>query len=87
MMKSIHKPNLLSNDYGYDDCEHLIQLYSLRNVMFAKLKKKIGRGRKAEFIEMFKYNDTSHDMVRENIMYSIKIYEEKCSSLDNTNQT
>jgi hypothetical protein len=55
--------------------------------MFAKLKKKIGRGRKAEFIEVFKYNDRSHDMVRENIMYSIKIYEEKCSSLDNTNQT
>lgn len=55
--------------------------------MFAKLKKKIGRGRKVEFIEVFKYNDRSHDMVRENIMYSIKIYEEKCSSLDNTNQT
>lgn len=87
MMRSTHKPSLLSNDYGYDDCEHLIQLYSFRNVMFAKLKKKIGRGRKVEFIEVFKYNDRSHDMVRENIMYSIKIYEEKCSSLDNTNQT
>jgi len=87
MMRSTHKPNLLSNDLGYDDCEHLIQLYSLRNVMFAKLKKKIGRGRKAEIVEVFKWNDPSHDMVRENIMYSIKIYENKCSSLDNTNQT
>lgn len=55
--------------------------------MFAKLKKKIGRGRKAKFVEVFKWNDPSHDMVRENIMYSIKIYEEKCSSSDNTNQT
>ena len=86
-MRLTHKPNLLSNDLGYDDCEHLIQLYSLRNVMFAKLKKKIGRGRKAEIVEVFKWNDPSHDMVRENIMYSIKIYENKCSSLDNTNQT
>ena len=86
-MRSTHKPNLLCNDLGYDDCEHLIHLYELRNVMFAKLQKKIGRGRKAEFVEVFKWNDPSHDMVRENIMYSIKIYEEKCSSSDNTNQT
>ena len=86
-MKSTHRQNLLSNDRGYDDCEHLIQLYSLRNVMFTKLQKKIGRGRKAEFVEVFKWNDPSHEMVRENIIYSIKIYEKKCSSSDNTNQT
>ena len=86
-MKSTHKPNLFHNDKGYDDCEHLINLYSLRNVMFTKIQKKIGRGKKTNFIEVFKWNDPSHDMVRENIMYSIKIYEEKCSSLDNTNQT
>lgn len=55
--------------------------------MFTKLQKKIGRGRKAEFVEVFKWNDPSHEMVRENIIYSIKIYEKKCSSSDNTNQT
>ena len=55
--------------------------------MFTKIQKKVGRGKKTKFIEVFKWNDSSHDIVRENIMYSIKIYEEKCSSLDNTNQT
>jgi len=54
-------------------------------VMFQTVKRKIGRGKKAYYEEEFKWNEETDDEVRENILYSIKYYEERCSNSDHTN--
>lgn len=76
---------LLEETRGFSDCEHLQQLEILKSVMFKTIKVKVGRGKKAKFIDEFAYDTDSDQEVRDNIIYSIKIYEKRCSDTDNIN--
>lgn len=76
---------LLEETRGFSDCEHLKQLLLLKSVMFKTKQVKIGRGRKAKFIEELVYDTDDDQEVRDNIIYSIEIYEKKCSDSENTN--
>jgi len=76
---------LLEPISGRDDCHQVKQLNILKRVMFQTVKRKVGRGKKAYYEEEFKWNEETDDEVRENILYSIKYYEEKCSNSDHTN--
>jgi hypothetical protein len=53
--------------------------------MFKTKQVKVGRGRKAKFIEELVYDTDDDQKVRDNIIYSIEIYEKKCSDSENTN--
>tara|TARA_B100002019_G_scaffold227039_1_gene200136 strand:- start:1340 stop:1507 length:168 start_codon:yes stop_codon:yes gene_type:complete len=53
--------------------------------MFKTNKVKVGRGKKAKFIDEFAYDSDADQEVRENIIYSIEIYEKRCSDTDHIN--
>mgnify|MGYP001330767359 CR=1 FL=1 len=76
---------LLEATSGRSDCKQVEQLDILHKVMFQTIQRKIGRGKKAYYEKEFKYNDEDDDKVRENIIYSIKYYKERCSNSDHTN--
>lgn len=76
---------LLEETRGFSDCEHLKKLLLIKSVMFKTKQVKVGRGRKAKFTEELVYNKDSDQKVRDNIIYSIEIYEKKCSDSENTN--
>jgi len=75
---------LLGETYARTDCDHLKQLHILKRVMFQTYKRKIGRGKQATYVEEFKWQQEGDDEVRENILYSIKIFEKRCLDLENT---
>lgn len=75
---------LIENNRGYSVCQHLEELKRMYRVLSKKNKVKHGRGRNIVYTEVLKYNNNSDRIARENLIYSIKIYEEKCSNLEST---
>ncbi len=76
---------LLEETRGFNDCEHLKELHHLRRVMFKTRDVKVGRGKKAFTKKEFVYDTDDDREVRENIMYSIKIFKDRCSDIESTN--
>lgn len=76
---------LLEETFARSDCEHLKQLELLHKVMFHTDKIKIGRGKSATYVEQFRWNKKEDDKVRENILYSLKIFKKRCLNSENTN--
>tara|TARA_R100000479_G_scaffold37633_1_gene16691 strand:- start:178 stop:345 length:168 start_codon:yes stop_codon:yes gene_type:complete len=53
--------------------------------MFKTRDVKVGRGKKAFTKKEFVYDTDDDREVRENIMYSIKIFKDRCSDIESTN--
>ncbi len=69
---------LIEKTNGYTDCQHLDRLKSLLKVMTSTYTQKIGRGKKAVYEDKLKYTTTSDVKARENLIYSIQIFTQRC---------
>ncbi len=75
---------LIGNTQGYNDCEHLNELRRMHRVLSSTTQVKRGRGKKAVYVDVFKHNTNSDMVARDNLIYSIKIFEERCLNLEST---
>ena len=75
---------LIGNTKEYNDCEYLIELRRMHRVMSATTQVKSGRGKKAIYIDVLRHNTDSGKIARDNLIYSIKIFEERCLNLEST---
>ena len=76
---------LLGETFARSDCDHLKQLRLLEKVMFQTHQVKVGRGKSATYVDRFRWTTKHDDEVRENILYSIKIFKKRCLNSENTN--
>jgi hypothetical protein len=75
---------LIENNRGCSPCQHLDELKRMYRVLTKTVKVKHGRGRNIRYTETLKYKNSSDIVARENLIYSIKIYEERCLNSENT---
>ncbi len=75
---------LLEKTIGFSDCAYIKQIKVLEAVMFKTKQVKIGRGKKAKFIEEFVYQSEGDNEIRLKIKNSLKYYTDRCLNSETT---